>query len=1297
MAKELGSLYYTIGVKGEKDAVGTLKRVTDAIAKSKRIESVAGVSMAVPSEGSGASAVKDARAIATKEAKALGFELASLVKDVRSITKQQMSAFQAKGQTNVRGAFSPAQKVLSVGQKATERTVKHELLHAIDAAIGGGNLASTIKGHLHNRLAKAFAPTRFKEIVQSESFGKMDQKRKDAYLKYSMLPQELFVNLMERQSDEFKRAVFGTSRGSNAKVRQLPNKLIDRSLADRLASARERDADQRHQYNKSHYSSNENFVGFLGPHNAETSEALAERDRLNAERLAARRAGNKGAIGNRFFHGMGLPSGSIGGSGSVFGVGRPGPVVPAVPPEEHGPPAPLGPPLPPPLPRPWLYRVNDTMSLGGHRNLTERAGNASALSDEITGEVLNHRINTLLVAARGEIRDAQRDQRVASRAGDPVAMDAANQRLNTAQNQLMDTEERRLFVAGQHRDIIRDVNTYLGTTVTLESRIAAAEESAVNYARQRMQNMTPGQEAGVRERAREGLLSRVAHGGTKAAQYEQDRDELRAKRRESGQYVTSAAGQNDVVAREYYNNLKSAEAIRRRQAENEHRMAEIRQANGGEAPGMFQGGRREYRTLERDQKQLEIRMMRHNDVLKGVSSANNRWNTQIMELGYGIQDFTQVLAGGGGLSAALRGASNNMSQFFAVGGGKNAALWATGIGVGALAIGMALDAISKQSEEAANRLKAVRESAESLSRVNLGSLSSIRSSEFNSRSPSIRESNGNSAFDAVSVRETVKAAQKEIALDRGTRTWMTNFGDFIGTDLPRQVSYAFDGVMRGNKYSDRRFSEGEYSTSADTRDAVDAYLARLSGKTLDNSGSIGREAINKRGLNDGMEYLRKAGVPSAMVETLRKAKDQKLSSDSEKRISLEVDKYNEDKHKDITARSGGMAGFAAQRESLSLGNEIASLDEKKKLIQKELDLYEKFKKKEKGGVELTPEAAAQYKSDVERISKKSGLVSDRKSAIDNGAIGQIADYRQVSGTFDSLASAVNEYKAQSNEILSVNPGGSLAYQKAALMNSAIDSVEQVNPSKRDGEHLIDFEARVNSQIASVSDLLDKNAGTLGQAETDRLKERLRQLGDAAVDVAISMGNYNQSLTTVIGKPEREQDAIKDIASINRDLADAKRSNNLKYEKTDPAMEAALNQIAQEDADRKIKRREFQRTKDENADKMFFGNKIASLVGGRRGAKLQAEMEYDQQLAAIEDSKMDPQLKAEKVQEAKDMREAELEKIDRKNVSFTDVGSTWKTIQSSLQADPNKKILSHWNKYMGLVTGDGIRVKLGIGT
>lgn len=1280
MAKEIGNLYYTIGVKGERDAKATLARVQDAISKSKKIDAVSGISMAKPSEGASASAAKDARAIAAREAKRLGFELGTIVRDVRAITKAELATLHAKGQTNVRGAFWPSQKVIAVNKTATEMIVKHELIHAIDAAIGGGKLASTIQGHLHNKLAKAFAPVRFREIIESESFSKMDQKRKNAYLKYSMLPQELFVNLMERQSDEFKRAVFGT--GIGKLIRKPTGKILqNRRLSDEIAAQREREADERFSYKKSHYSSDSNANPFsrFGPLPYSQQLVHDEREQLRQERLAARRA-QRGALGGRLQQSMGLPIGAIGGSQSVFGVGAkpqlssyvaPPPVIP---PQMHGPD------FSPPLPMPWLYRVNDRMSLGGHRGLSDRAGRASALSDEITNQVLDHRINTELAAARAEVRAAQADQRVASRAGDPIAMQAANQRLNAAQNDLLNTEERRRFVASEHSDIIRDVNAYLRTQVTLEEKIASAEQAAVNYARQRNQNMTAAEEAAVRQRARQGIVNRTAHGGTTAAKYEQERDSLLARAEEQQQYIRSAAGQNDPVAREYSRALNSAFRIRNEQAANEARMAAIRESRGGNAPSAFNmsGEAREYRRLESRNNRLNREMEKYNQVLHGIGNASKRWNYQLLELGYGVQDFTQVLAGGGGLSAALRGASNNLSQFFAAGGGKNAALWATGIGVGALAIGMVLDSITKQSKEAAENLDAVRKSADRLSTLNLKVLSGVNSASLDALNPDIMSNRESGAFNRRAGAESASAALDEIRYQNKTSSIFTPIADFF-SEISADAS-GFIAKSRGLTYYETEKEKGRFSSSAEIRDAEEVLAARISGRKLGREyrSQFGSD-LGKMDIDEALEKLAKSG--SLMADPLRDAYNKKKEGESQKRIS--DFEFNEN-----------MKNYKTQTSMWGIGLGRSENDQFAGLIAKktELEKRNEFLRNEKINNKLTPESKAAYAQEIRRNQERIDAIEERRKKTSYRPVIGSVNGQSASGM--SMESALDEYLSSKlkNKLAGVGESPIEASVMEATMRQVASSY---NPSQMQGESLTDFSGRVDNEIKHQFEVIDIAAKESGR-NLDYLKDRINSLGRVAIDIAKAIEARDKAIAGTVGMDNYSSDEIKQMAAVEEELAKKKAENEKKYFNTDKTLMHHLDAVAEEEADRNKNRIRIQRVQSEFADKTMMAGNVASFLGGREGAKLNTEMEYDQRIAAIESSNLDRAQKDSAIGVAKDLREAELEKIDRKNVSFTDVGSMWKTIQGSLQGD-NKKILNHWKTYMDLVRGEGIRVKLNIGT
>lgn len=1208
MAKELGSLYYTIGIKGEKNAADTLKRVQDAVNKSQ-------VTSSSGSSGASSPAITAIAPAVTREATALGKDLATLLRDVRNVTASASQLTSMKGELQAR-RMQLRSEVRAIESRrsgtAAKRQAEAAPLHAESM-----RLAGVIK-HIDAKLAGSSSSsvdtgTGFKSIASSISA----RREFDRLNSNDVNPTSAFLS-------GGKGLGFGST-GSGLFTR--------------------------------------GFMGMPVP--------------------------IKNAVGAGKYQ---MPS-----LGSSSGQPLSNELY--------------GPPKPPEMPAPWLHRINSRMTELEHQQLGERASAASARAGGILDQKLGYRINTRLADANAEVDAAKASQESLRFSGDKAAMDAANQRVNNAQNNLLDIEERRRFVAQERESIEERINGVLGTQVTLSSKIEAAQDAAVDYARQRAgRELTAEEEKKIREGEKSAILtSSGAHGGTRYANIENSRNDFanRIKNQEKVVEAQEKSGDKDPVTREYLRALRGAHGVREQQLAIEKRMTELREANDGEAPGLGKAGHFEYKKLDKQFNSLERGMHKYNQITNGASVMNNRWNTQLMELGYGVQDFTQVLAGGGGLSAALRGASNNMSQFFAVSGGKNAALWATGIGVGALAIGMALDSMSKQSNEAGESLKRLRDIAEEISQINMKTLSSAMSAQFDQSGSSAGLRSDRSAYQLGSSKESARSAKDEIAFYQKTRSWTTDVSEGLN-DMSSAASLAFDRMSRGDEYATREYGKGKYGFTDDQKNATQVFLSKLNGEFIANQAPNSRaDQVKKSGYSDGIAILKNMGVGQDMISVLEKAYKNKLEGESEKRLSDYSDNSSRQKYSDRTDRTRGVAGYAANEEEQRLLSRDNELSERRSFIESELAASKRFKKQKSGvdltaqelaaGVaEMTPEAEAQAKEDMSKIEKERVALRKRRLKVVSTAVGRIRNSDQVSSAADSLSGIINGFNQQSESALAANSANPLTSEKATLASKAKEFASGYSPQKMQGESASDFEKRVSQQLIPIMDMMGAAATKSGE-NLGKFISQMKLLGDVAIDIAKAAERRDMAIGSVTGLNERNSDLIKDMASIDEELAKKKAENATKYGVSNPVLQQQLDQQAEEDANRKKKRRDFQFTKDENADKMFFGNKIASLVGGRRGAKLQAEMEYDQQLAAIEDSKMDPQLKAEKVQEAKDMREAELEKIDRKNVSFTDVGSTWKTIQSSLQADPNKKILSHWNKYMGLVTGDGIRVKLGIGT
>lgn len=1314
MAK-IGSLEYEIGIKGEKNAIESLKRVQDAASKTKESGAAHGSDLK-GAFGSMASAIRESLIDSIWKNISAG-KNASVIGGIGGIFEQAVNKGVKAGLIKTRGDVAALYEVTS-GKEAA-------------AAL--------------NALAKSKSATAQQQKKQVIGSRETQESAIDLQKQKSELQARRMQLRSEAQAIESRRGGTAAARQREAAPLHAESmrlagfiKEIDKKLNDPASSAAEerllrRQREAKDRLNSKRYSGNRDAVGEQGPQPAglgranwgeeelvafekqfnklsrktktavarfktevvsgvtdlplnrwlktqEESDAIAEREQLRQERLSARRA-RRGHLSDRLQQSMGLPIGAIGLMGQpVFGVGAKPQLSPYVAPPPIIPPQMHGPDLPPPLPMPWLYRVNDRMSLRGHRGLSDRAGRASALSDEITNQVLDHRINTELAAARAEVRAAQADQRVASVAGDPIAMQAANQRLNAAQNDLLDTEERRRFVASEHSDIIRDVNAYLRTQVTLEEKIASAEQAAVNYARQRNQNMTAAEEDAVRQRARQGIVNRTAHGGTTAAKYEQERDSLLARAEEQQQYIRSAAGQNDPVAREYSRALNSAFRIRNEQAANEARMAAIRESRGGSAPSAFNmsGEAREYRRLESRNNRLNREMEKYNQVLHGIGNASKRWNYQLLELGYGVQDFTQVLAGGGGLSAALRGASNNLSQFFAAGGGKNAALWATGIGVGALAIGMVLDSITKQSKEAAENLDTVRKSADRLSTLNLKVLSGVNSASLDALNPDIMSNRESGAFNRRAGAESASAALDEIRYQNKTSSIFTPIADFF-SEISADAS-GFIAKSRGLTYYETEKEKGRFSSSAEIRDAEEVLAARISGRKLGREyrSQFGSD-LGKMDIDEALEKLAKSG--SLMADPLRDAYNKKKEGESQKRIS--DFEFNEN-----------MKNYKTQTSMWSIGSGRSETARYAEMLIKgdELEKRNEFLRNEKINNKLTPESKAAYAQEIRRNQERIDAINERRKKTAYNA--NVASVNGQSASGMSMESALDEYLSKKLE----NKLASLAESpiEASVMEAAMRQIaSSYSPSQMQGESLTDFSSRVVVEMNHQFEMIDKAAKESGR-NLDYLKDRIGSLGRVAIDIAKAMEARDKAIAGTVGMDNYSSDEIKQMAAVEEELAKKKAENEKKYFNTDKTLMHHLDAVAEEEADRNKNRIRIQRVQSEFADKTMMAGNVASFLGGREGAKLNTEMEYDQRIAAIESSNLDRAQKDSAIGVAKDLREAELEKIDRKNVSFTDVGSMWKTIQGSLQGD-NKKILNHWKTYMDLVRGEGIRVKLNIGT
>lgn len=690
-SQQVGELYYKVGVKGLQEALKDLDKLYEKSGKGPSSSSPFNVG---PIDKSGATikSVAEARKHLQELAQGIGVDLNKVVSQIGKMPDLMRAQAKARG-VSPSAAYDTGSRSMFVNTGiATPQNLKHELMHAIQGMIPKGVYGSIISG---------FAPIRQLEISSTAS---------SSYRRDRMRPEELFASFMERQSPDVIRALIGSD--MTTKVAALAGDAAARAVVRTTTVNR---TTPTHRFGEGvpapTYDDISDIEGFI--HTLPSSK-LKSKKHVPPDDFGAF---SDPVTGNGF--GAGVPSspaqtakakaqaaiqaqvqaniaafmgsnhGGFAGGGGFGGGGGPGGGVP--------------PNIPPA--NPWLPTIS-TMTRDEHNNLVARAASASAMANEITGQIRGNGpggINERLDKARLNVLEEE------------DTPGSTGSTITARENELLDLEEQRLHVAGRYADIEQAVNNTLGTQVSYANKIVEAEEAAVKYAKQRADllgmTLTPEQEAAARKGAKAGEEANLIGGVGGSAQKNLEDAKTRLKNLQDARAGATAenAPLIDKAIRET-RALIDLEARRLRIAQElaaiENRLATDSSLKPGSRKQLEKAAAHYREELKAANAQSE-NSARHN-----AKDRSKLSNYRLQELSYGAQDFAQVLSGGGGLDAALRAANNNISQFFAAAGGPNAARYSLMATVGILGIAAALkmmddsiDGPNKKLEELIGRMK----------------------------------------------------------------------------------------------------------------------------------------------------------------------------------------------------------------------------------------------------------------------------------------------------------------------------------------------------------------------------------------------------------------------------------------------------------------------------------------------------------------------------------------------------------------------------------------------------------------
>lgn len=752
--------------------------------------------------------------------------------------------------------------------------------------------------------------------------------------------------------------------------------------------------------------------------------------------------------------------------------------------------------------------------------------------------------------------------------------------------------------------------------------------------------------------------------------------------------------------------------------------------------------------LKQDTEELKssIRVVNDfNSSTHDASMASGRWGYQMQELGYGVQDFVQVLAGGGGLGPALRSASNNFSQFFAAAGGPTAAIASTAVALGVLGISVAMDHLGKSTENASGKIDDLIERLRIVGELNAeyaksqGTVFGAATGRDVSMFGSDVDLQNSIETNIKSLRATV---EKEM-LDKGEggyfmqsipiapgpgmllpgRTSPMNMSiseilssGWRGSGLRKGLSETGVGKLLGLENPSQELS-GSWAASG----VFERIIKQRSEGTPSDKVQIPKElmnALNQRERELARQLLSIKDVGGAFdIEAALKAMEDASGdvSDEMKRFKNQLFQTREKLAEMERVQKDAVSAYAARRASLQSDEQRMSIfsgeyskGKRSEYLNEFIKSVEDYQKSSSSGMKKSAEKKAAEAIKGFKANAAGGQFEGPAAAISgfmNSAFsGELSQIASLQAVIDSPKSTAEMKKAATDAI---------ATKRAAMAPEAItgmrSSIMGYSPSMRPGESEDDFKSRINSEWNDAFNAIDefgKQAG-IAAADIDALKLSLEKMSLKAIWTADNIKRVKLDETSrgaISGKfskigDEEYANRINEITSKEKELMySAEEEYQLSaqtaedYQRMISKQQEAKNRSAVElvNAERDYNRSAF-------ASKSMLGGDIAKLIGGREGQKYQAELNHIERLRRIEEDK---NLTADEKKAAADIEGrifgAEMEQIDRKNVSFTDVGSQWKTIQQSLQGDYTKKLSKEFHDYMELARGEGVKVRLAIG-
>jgi hypothetical protein len=541
------------------------------------------------------------------------------------------------------------------------------------------------------------------------------------------------------------------------------------------------------------------------------------------------------------------------------------------------------------------------------------------------------------------------------------------------------------------------------------------------------------------------------------------------------------------------------------------------------------------RTETRDLRDLELQISRVHKNIESMSPAlsgsnamlnragdmSRRWNFQLQQASYGVQDFVQVI-GQTGLSGALRASANNMASFFAASGTTGGAI-AGGLGTIAM-IGLAdaiqhmgwesettaekLDKLNRKLERTFELRKGVSSFSEAMFGGNIGdfesSISSMNAGMTEMLSMSMSDSQANAR--AKNTADEVISSEQTVSGKPGMWNGLKDFLFQQGRDIYRDFVPTYTGSFDTQAVAERRLTRG--GNEKERKAAASAELEKQK-----------REKENSYG-ND----LWKFNPKSKELERKDLSELDKEAFLEYQRISLEIVNADENTAEGQLAIA---SAFDSGNEEIkkSLEEVRKQSDRMKQLAGDQKDYLIRFQESVNKYVEDSIEGLAfggqasgisSSKSLIDSISKQRAKVrvsEDQVSRAQEGPykIQAASNLQQQQAILNELINALGKLTTETIKLQASFPG---------IASTISGGIEETNRARREREDAVGPDQQYNRMAGNML------AESISRVVMDFNGKVVRRIGETQEEANIrEKKRLDDEIAKILASVDKEDDAL----------------------------------------------------------------------------------------------------------------------------------------------------------------------------